>query len=394
MRSFGRLIEILVIAAVVAAFVTPPSAQDAERRRGFSITITDPPNQGIVFGKTHIAAEVEIDSLEDLDRVEFRVGDDVIFVDREPPFECLHDFGEVSKSWIIRAVAHHVESITVSDVVVTRQVSLAYVEKVNRVILWATVTDKKDNLITGLTKDDFTVLEDGKQQQILEFYPEDRPITLAILLDSSGSMRDQIRDVHQAASSFVETLRPEDQALVIDFDDKVFLVQDLTADHEDLTEAITTTQALGATAIYDAMHAAFRKIQDIKGRRAIVLLSDGDDTASQFSYNRILEEAKAHNVIIYGIGLGGGDRKVLKEFPDVTGGRAFFVDKVSELAGVYERIALELRRQYYLTYSTTNDVWDGRWVKVEVDANDSKLKVRARRGYFAVKSDSLGTLGS
>ena len=207
-------------------------------------------------------------------------------------------------------------------------------------------------------------------------------------------MRDKMREVHKAAGAFVETLRPEDRAMVIDFDDKVFLIQDLTSDHDDLTEAITTTQALGATAIYEAMHAAFRKIKNIKGRRAIVLLSDGDDTASQFGYKRILEEAKAHNVIIYGIGLGGGDRKVLKEFPDVTGGCAFFVDKAEDLAGVYERIALELRRQYYLTYSTTNDTWDGRWVKVEVNSSNPKHKVRARRGYFAVKTDSLGTLGS
>jgi VWFA-related protein len=389
-----RSIEIVVLAALIGAVAAPLLGQDAERRRGFSITLTEPPSQGIVYGRSQIAAEVEIDSLRDLDRVEFLVGDDVIFVDREPPFECIHDFGQVSKSWIIRAVAHHIEDITVSDVVVTRQVSLAYIEKVNRVILWATVTDKKDNLITGLAQDEFTVLEDGVEQKILEFYPEDRPITLAILLDSSGSMRDKMREVHKAAGAFVETLRPEDRAMVIDFDDKVFLIQDLTSDHDDLTEAITTTQALGATAIYDAMHAAFRKIKNIKGRRAIVLLSDGDDTASQFGYKRILEEAKAHNVIIYGIGLGGGDRKVLKEFPDVTGGRAFFVDKAEDLAGVYQRIALELRRQYYLTYSTTNDTWDGRWVKVEVNSSNPKHKVRARRGYFAVKTDSLGTLGS
>lgn len=394
MTHARRSIEIVVLAALIGAVAAPLLGQDAERRRGFSITLTEPPSQGIVYGRSQIAAEVEIDSLRDLDRVEFLVGDDVIFVDREPPFECIHDFGQVSKSWIIRAVAHHIEDITVSDVVVTRQVSLAYIEKVNRVILWATVTDKKDNLITGLAQDEFTVLEDGVEQKILEFYPEDRPITLAILLDSSGSMRDKMREVHKAAGAFVETLRPEDRAMVIDFDDKVFLIQDLTSDHDDLTEAITTTQALGATAIYDAMHAAFRKIKNIKGRRAIVLLSDGDDTASQFGYKRILEEAKAHNVIIYGIGLGGGDRKVLKEFPDVTGGRAFFVDKAEDLAGVYQRIALELRRQYYLTYSTTNDTWDGRWVKVEVNSSNPKHKVRARRGYFAVKTDSLGTLGS
>jgi len=392
MRACKRAVEFAVLTGLVVTLAAPPLAQDAERRRGFSITITDPP--GIVFGKSRIAAEVEIDSPQDLDRVEFLVGDAVVFVDREAPFECLYDFGQGSKSWIIRAVAHHVEGLSVSDVVVTRPAGFVYVEDVNRVILWATVTDKQDNLITGLTKDDFKVYENGVEQEILEFFPEDRQITLAILLDTSGSMREQMKEVHQAAGAFVETLRPEDQALVIDFDDKVFLIQDLTSDQEDLREAITTTQALGATAIYDALHAAFRKIKDIKGRRAIVLLSDGDDTASQFGYQRVLEEAKAHNVIIYGIGLGGGDKRVLKEFPEVTGGRAFFVEKASELAGVYEQIALELRRQYFLTYSTTNENWDGRWVEVSVEAPDTKYKVRARRGYFAVKSDSLGTLGS
>lgn len=390
MIRVGRTIVVALVALGLAAGAT--RAQDAERRRGFSIRITEPANQGIVLGKTRIAAKVKIDSLQDLDRVEFLIGDKVIFVDREAPFECFHDFGEVSKSWIIRAIAYHREGVSVSDAVITRKVDLSYVEEVNRVILWATVTDKQDNLITGLASKDFKVFEDGAEQKILEFYPEDRPITLAILLDTSGSMRDQIKDVHTAADAFVETLRPEDRALIIDFDDKVFLIQDLTASHDDLKEAIESTQALGATALYDALHAAFRKIRDVEGRKAIIVLSDGDDTSSQFGYDRVLEEAKALNVIIYGIGIGGGDHRVMKEFPDVTGGRAFFVDNASELEGVYERIALELRRQYYLTYSTSNTVWDGRWIKIKVESVDPKLKVRARRGYFAVKSTNLGTL--
>jgi Ca-activated chloride channel family protein len=374
-----------LLAVVLAAAFLPVLSQDASQRRGFSIAITEPANQDIVLGKTRIVAEVKIASVEDVERVEFFVGDELVFVDREAPYECFHDFGEESKSWIVRAVAHHLEEISVSDAIVTRKVSFAYLEEVNRVILWATVTDRKDNLITGLTKDDFTVQEDGKAQRIIEFYPEDRPITMAILLDTSGSMREKMKEVHAAAGAFVETLRPEDRALVIDFDDKVFLIQDLTSDHEPLREAITSTKALGATSIYDALHAAFRKLEGIKGRKAIVLLSDGDDTSSQFGFERVLEEAKGNNVIIYGIGLGGGDRRVLKEFPEVTGGRAFFVGKASQLAGVYERIALELRRQYYLTYSTTNDVWDGRWVKVRVEAKDPAYKVRARRGFFAVQ---------
>lgn len=378
----------LAVAVVAAVFAVVP-AQDPTQRRGFSVRITEPANQEIVFGKTRIVAQVRADSPEVIDRVEFYVGDELIFVDREPPWECQHDFGETSRSWVVRAVAHHVEEVSVSDAVITRRVVAAFVEEVNRVILWATVTDKKDRLVTGLSREEFEVYEDGERQRILDFYPEDRPITLAILLDSSGSMHEKIDEVHEAASSFVDALRDEDHALVIDFDDKVFLIQELTSNKPDLKETIESTKAIGATALYDAMHAAFRKLRGIDGRKAIVLLSDGEDTASQFSYGRVLEEAKANNVIIYGIGLGGGDRRVVKEFPRVTGGRAFFVDKASELEDVYQKIAEELRSQYYLTYSTSNETWDGRWIELDVRVPDTPYKARARRGFFAVRGSML-----
>jgi Ca-activated chloride channel family protein len=156
---------------------------------------------------------------------------------------------------------------------------------------------------------------------------------------ASGSMRDAMPEVHQAAAGFVETLRPQDKALVIDFDDRVFLIQDLTSDHPLLKEAVSSTEALGSTALYDALHAAFRKLRGIEGRKAIVLLSDGDDTSSQLAYDRILEEAKAQGVLLYGIGLGDVRKSVLKELSDVTGGRAFFVPKASGLADVYRKIA-------------------------------------------------------
>jgi Ca-activated chloride channel family protein len=213
---------------------------------------------------------------------------------------------------------------------------------------------------------------------------------MAIVLDSSGSMRDAMKEVHQAAASFVETLRPEDKAVVIDFDDKVFLLQDVTADQAALKEAVNSTEALGSTALYDALHAAFRKLRGIEGRKAIVLLSDGDDTSSQFAYNRILEEAKAQNVLLYGIGLGEVRKSVLKEFSETTGGRAFFVSKASQLEEVYRKIAEELRRQYYLSYSTTNTKWDGRFIKLEVKSDNPDWKVRARRGYFAVRGGITG----
>ncbi len=373
---------------LLLAAASTPFAQDVERRKGFSIRITYPANQEVIFGKVKITAEVEAPDPAEIDRVEFLVGDKVIFVDRQAPWECFHDFGEESKSWVIRAVAYHREGISVSDVVITRKMSFGAFEKVNRVILWVSVTDKQDRFVTGLDKDSFRVFEDGRQQQIIDFYPEDRPITLAIVLDTSGSMLDNMDDVHAAARSFVDTLRPEDQALVIDFDDRVFLIQDRTPDKDALTEAVTSTEALGATALYDALHAAYRKLRGIEGRKAIILLSDGDDTSSQFSYKRVLEEAKANETIIYAIGLGTGVAKdVLREFAENTGGRAFFVKKAAELTGVYQRIAEELRRQYYLTYSTGIDTWDGHWVKIRVENTDSNLAVRARRGFFAVKPE-------
>jgi hypothetical protein len=377
MNRTNRVAVIVGVAACIGLWLaTLLVAQTPNRRRGFSIEITEPANQSIVFGKTKIIADVKIEQADLVDRVEFLVGDEVIFVDREPPYECVHDFGEQSRSWIVRAVAYHKEEVTVTDAVITRKIPFTVVERVNRVVLWLSATDKQGNFITELDREDFHVYEDGKEQEILDFYREDRPITLGILLDSSGSMREKLNEVHEAASAFVDTLRDEDQALLIDFDDKVFLVEDLTN-----------------TAIYDVLHATYRKIGQIEGRKAIVLLSDGEDTASQFGFKRVLEEAKSNSALIYSIGLGGGGqgprKSVLKDFSDFTGGRPFFVKKAAELGKVYQRIAEELRAQFYIAYSTNNEEWDGRWIKIKVESDRDNLEIRARRGYFAVRKSDL-----
>ena len=177
----------VVLAFLVLALTAPATAQDAERRRGFSIHIINPTADEFVLGRTKIHAEVNAEVPADVDRVEFLVKNKVVFVDREPPYECVHDFGEESKAWVIRAVLYHREGFSVSDVVVTRKITIEAYEEVNRVILWVTVTDKSDGLVANLTKENFTVFEDGVQQTIRDFMLEDRPITMAIVLDSSGS---------------------------------------------------------------------------------------------------------------------------------------------------------------------------------------------------------------
>lgn len=389
MTRVARSAAALVSAAVLlASGAAPARAQDAVKRKGFSIRIVKPAQDEYVTGPTRIVAKVEAPEPTDVDRVEFIVNDKVIFVDREPPYECTYDFGEESRAWVIRAVAYHKEGFSVSDVVVTRQITISASMEVNRVVLWITVTDKNDAPVQDLKKDEFTVLEDGVPQEILEFNREERPITMALILDSSGSMQDSIKNLHEAASSFVATLRPVDKALVIDFDDKVFLLQDLTADHAALDEAVTSTEALGSTALYDALHAAYRKLRGIEGRKAIILLTDGDDTSSQVGYDRILEEIRGGDVMIFAIGLGEARKGHLKEFASATGGRAYFVSKAKELAGVYQKIAEELRHQYVLAYQTTNTTWDGRFVRLKVVPKNKDWNVRARQGYFAVRPRS------
>jgi VWFA-related protein len=173
--------------------------------------------------------------------------------------------------------------------------------------------------------------------------------------------------------------------MVIDFDEKVFLLQSLTDDKEELKRAIHSTYADGGTAIYDALHAAFRILNPQDGRKAIVLLTDGDDTNSQFSFQRILELARTSNVVIYTIGLGSGLRRgPLKDLARETGGRAFFPGDVKKLEEVYDLVAMELRSQYYLTYSSGNKEMDGSFRKITLKALRDGVEIRTRRGYYAV----------
>ena len=192
--------------ALVALLTCALATLGAQERRGFSVRIVEPENQSVVIGKTTIRADVSIKNNAWIDRVEFQVGDEVIFVDREAPFECVHDFGEEARSWIIRATAHHKEEVSVTDAVISRFIPFTTVSNVNRVILWISASRDDGSFVDDLTQEDVQLIENGKPQELLEFHREERPITLAILIDSSGSMRDKLEEVHDAAAGFVDTL--------------------------------------------------------------------------------------------------------------------------------------------------------------------------------------------
>ena len=270
---------------------------------------------------------------------------------------------------------------------------------VSRVNMLFTVSDKKGRFITDLAKDDFEVFESKKPQNIIEFAAEsDLPLRLAILIDTSNSIRDRFRFQQEAATAFVDgTVRPrEDKALVVSFDTAAEVVTDLTDDVPVLEKAIQGLRPGGGTSMYDAIFFACRDklMQDqplYKFRRAMVILSDGEDNQSRYTRDQALEMAQKADVTIYTISTNitrietDGD-KVLRYFAAETGGQVFFPFKASDLNQSFENISNELRHQYNVFYRPEPLKTDGLYHSVDIRVKGRKdLIVRARKGYYAPK---------
>ena len=267
---------------------------------------------------------------------------------------------------------------------------------VNRVNMLFTVTDKKGRFITNLTKGDFEVQEEKKPQSIVEFVAEsDLPLRLGVLIDTSNSIRDRFRFQQEAAVEFINSvMRPQDLAAVVAFDTGPELVSDLTASTEKLAKAVRDLRPGGGTSLYDAIYyiCKERLMMDQprhKFRRALVILSDGDDNQSRYSRDQALEMAQKSDVVIYAIstnisGIQSDGDKVLKYFAAETGGLTFFPFKVQDLAQSFENIANELRHQYSILYRPEPVKTDGLFHEVGIKVKGRKdLVVRARRGYYA-----------
>jgi Ca-activated chloride channel homolog len=269
---------------------------------------------------------------------------------------------------------------------------------VTRVNLLFTVADKKGRFVTDLTKQDFEVVENKKPQNILEFTAESNlPLRLAILIDTSNSIRDRFRFEQEAAVEFVtQLMRPEDKAVVVSFDTAAELVADMTSDINVLSKAIRSLRPGGGTALYDAVFFACRDklMQDQpmhKFRRAMVVISDGDDNQSRYTRDQALEMAQKADVVMYTISTNitrtpsSGD-KVMRYFAGETGGLAFFPFKVQDMSQSFENIANELRHQYNVLYRPEPLKADGQWQPVDIRVKNRKdLVVRARKGYYAPK---------
>jgi VWFA-related protein len=270
---------------------------------------------------------------------------------------------------------------------------------VTRVSLLFTVTDKKGRFITDLDKNDFEIVEGKRRQTISDFAAEsDLPLRLGILIDTSNSIRERFKFEQEAAGQFIDSVMRTnlDKAMVVSFDTSAELVSDLVSDTDKLTAAIRDLHAGGGTALYDAIYFACRDklSQDqprYKFRRAIVIVSDGDDNQSRYTRDQALEMAQKADVVIYAISTNitrietDGD-KVLRYFAQETGGRAFFPFKVEDLDQSFENIANELRHQYSISYRPEPLKTDGLFHAIDVRVRERKnVQVNVRRGYYAPK---------
>jgi Ca-activated chloride channel family protein len=262
-----------------------------------------------------------------------------------------------------------------------------------------TVTDPDKRLVTGLSERDFEIFEDGVAQRPSFFRREDLPLAVSILIDCSASMDEKLRAAQDAGVRFVRTLRSEDVAQVVQFSERVLTLQDFTSDPQALEAAIRSTRAAGPTALYTAVYVTLRQLQSLGQRsgvlrRAIVLLSDGEDTASPLADEQVLELARRTEIALYAISLAPdrpSDREriehgqavhFLTRLANDSGGEIYTPAATSDLDAVYARVAEELRKQYTLGYVPSNPARDGKWRRILVRMRDGELKVRHKLGYY------------
>jgi len=254
------------------------------------------------------------------------------------------------------------------------------------------VQDKDGKSVNSLTKDNFQVFEDRIPQQISSFLKEDVPLSIGLVIDNSGSMRTKRLRVNGAALSFVRESNPEDQTFIVNFNDTAKVEQDFTGSIGNLIDALDKLDTRGETALYDAVYLSAEKVKSGRNaHKALLVISDGDDTSSKHKYDEVLKLLKESFITVYAIGLidertSRKAREALQEFAAITGGAAYFPKSLDEIDDLCKRIARDLRNRYMIGYKSANPKTDGSWRDVTVvvtQPKSPKLTWRNKPGYFA-----------
>jgi len=280
--------------------------------------------------------------------------------------------------------------------------------EVELVVLHVTVADPGGQLVSGLAQGNFKVFEDKVEQKISYFSSRDIPVTMGLVIDNSGSMREKRDQVNAAALAFVRTSNPADEAFVVNFNDEYYLDTegDFTNDPKNLSDALSRIDTRGSTALYDALIGSLGHLKKgHKDKRVLLLVTDGDDDASSNTLENTMKIAEQSDAAIYAIGVFSDDdrqhdkrmvrhsTRVLTELAEATGGAAYFPANLSQVTPICEQVAQEIRSQYSIGYYPANTAKDGTFRAVQVQLVEppkghGKLSVRTRSGYYAPKAPS------
>ena len=268
------------------------------------------------------------------------------------------------------------------------------------VTLTVTVTDTYGRYVSGLNKNAFAIFDEKQAQEISFFSDDDAPVSVGVIFDVSGSMGgDKIRRAREALSRFIQTSHNSDEYFLIAFNSRAQLLLDKTRDGNAVLDKLTFVQTRNQTALYDACYLGVEKVQrGVHPKRALLLISDGQDNNSRYTFSELRKLLKESDVTLYGIGiLSGSDagsslgmegQGIMDELANVSGGKAFFPRSAAEMDDIFEQIALELRHQYSIGYKPKEFVSDGKWHKIKVKVSPPRglprLFVRSKEGYFAL----------
>ncbi|MEM7587546.1 MAG: VWA domain-containing protein [Acidobacteriota bacterium] len=354
------------------------------------VRITDPPRGRSAVGTVKAKAEIIIPEETRITKVEFLVNDESQVMVEKPPWEAKVDVPPGQDLVYLTVVAELNDGSRAEDV--RFLVAPDHIEEVdvNLVELYTTVTDKSGLLIRGLEREEFKVWEDGRPQKIAKFeLVENLPLTLGVTIDTSGSMFESLGEAQRAAVGFLESMiTPRDRCFALAFADKPALLMERTSDVGAVAAVLENLVANGSTSLHDAIVTSLYYYRGVRGRRALVILSDGEDTSSSLEFAEALEYAKRSGVAVFTIGLRIGKaeisvRRKLEKLAEQTGGRTFYIKEATELAAVYKDIERELRSQYLVAYSSDQQGDSGQYHEIEIKVRDGKLKARTIQGYYS-----------
>lgn len=382
MKKTKKLLIIIVMFLVIAPLIQADQTE---------VKFLSPRNDGVWVGRQVIDILVKGMDPGAIRSVQLFLDGKLLRDFLKPPYKLIYDFGPKPKFRKLKVVVRDVNQNIMSEEIRSEFFDDAQEVNIVQIVVPVAVMDQKGNYVTGLTKDDFVLLEDGIPQKIDYFSKSGRTkFNLALLIDISSSMKNKIGKVKEGARLFLEQLlTKDDRAIIVFFNHDVFEDTDFTNDIDELFNSISVAFPFGATALYDAIAYCIKLLKSITGRNIIILFSDGEDNSSYIDPYTLIKNAEKSNSVIYSIGKklvtyeDNQYQDLLNKISTSSGGMTFFFEKVEDIEVVYQKIRRDIRAKYILQFSPKDDKRRRRFRKLTIQLKDRKrYTIRTIKGYY------------